>query len=120
MLPPPLVCLQPCLVWLRMVFLLLFPGQCHLSAQWTLDCFSQYMLSRAAFHILLKGTVVWPYVCALAQASQLSDEAPEVRQSGRMPLRKEVGVVASVVCPQMPLCSALVLGALSTSVHCDK
>lgn len=65
------------------------------------------------FHALLKGSVVWARACALAQTSQSPGEAPGVRRSVSMPLRKEVGKIAPVIYPQVSMCcSALVLGAL--------
>ena len=61
------------------------------------------MLSRGTFHAVLKGTIVWVHVCVLAQASQSPGEASGIRQSLSMPLRKDVGRIAPVVCPQMSL-----------------
>lgn len=106
------VCLHPCTVCLWMAFLLLrrgsrlFPGQCRVSAQWTLEALhSTYHPEAHSMHEL------WAHVCALAQASQAPGEAPGMRQSVRTRLGKETRVVVPVVCSRMSLCGALVLEA---------
>ena len=109
--PPRPVCLWMAflLLWRR---IRLFPGQCHLSAQWTLKALhSTYHPEAHSMHELLKGSIVWAHMCVLAQASQAPGEAPGMRQSVRMRLGKETRVVVPVVCSQMSLCGALVLEA---------